>query len=111
MADGPMIVIEGTREDWPGGARTMTPLDHSRDPNGAFWFGAELDPDGGQVWFRIASDAVRLLKGKTPADRGDRLIDALVGWMTPDRPLRRELSRFDVRVSDGGDTWIELLRW
>ena len=43
------IVIEGRREDWPGGARTLTPRVPTREPNGTFWFGAELDPDGGQV--------------------------------------------------------------
>ena len=31
--DGPKIVIEGTREDWPGGPRTLTPGDPSRKPN------------------------------------------------------------------------------
>ena len=31
--DGPKIVIEGTREDWPGGPRTLTPRDPSREPN------------------------------------------------------------------------------
>ncbi len=54
------IVIEGTREDWPGGARTLTAREPTREPNGTFWFGAELDPDpdGDQVWFRIAEEAV-----------------------------------------------------
>ena len=41
------IVIAGRREDWPGGARTLTPHPPSREPNGrTCWFGAELDPDG-----------------------------------------------------------------
>ena len=85
--DGPKIVIEGTREDWPGGPRTLTPRDPSRDPNRqTFWFGAELDPDGSQVWFRIASEAVRRMGEQTPRARGDRLVDALLAWlMTPDR--------------------------
>ena len=49
--DGPTIAIEGTREDWPGGARTLTPRDPSREPNGqTFWFGAELAPGGIQLW-------------------------------------------------------------
>ena len=28
------IVIEGTREDWPRGARTLTPHDPIQEPNG-----------------------------------------------------------------------------
>ena len=38
---GPEIVIEGTRGDWPNGARTLSPRDPCREPNGqTFWFGA-----------------------------------------------------------------------
>ena len=65
--DGPKIVIEGTREDWPGGPRTLTPRDPSRDPNRqTFWFGAEIDPDDSQVWFRIASEAGRRMGSRHP---------------------------------------------
>ena len=110
--DGSTIVIEGSRGDWPGGARTLTPRESFLEHNGqTLWFGADLDPDGSQVWFRISSEAVRRMREQTPTARGDRLIDALLAWVTPDRPLRRELNRFDVRVSDDGDTWIEGLRW
>ena len=110
--DGSTIVIEGSRGDWPGGVRTLTPRESFLEHNGqTFWFGADLDPDGSQVWFRISSDAVRRMSERTPTARGDRLIDALLGWLTPDRPLRRELNRFEVRVSDDGDAWIERLRW
>ena len=46
-AVGPKIVIAGTREDWPGGAQTLTPRDPTREPNGRIlWFGAALDADG-----------------------------------------------------------------
>ena len=48
---------------------------------------------------------------RTPHDRGDRLIDALIVWITPDRPLEPGINRFEVRVSEAGDTWIERLRW
>ena len=74
------IVIEGTREDWPGGARTLTAREPTREPNGTFWFGAELDPDpdGDQVWFRIAEEAVGRMPEKTPRDRGARLVNALI---------------------------------
>ena len=113
-AAGPTIVIAGTREDWPGGPRTLTPRDPTREPNGRIlWFGAELDPDGSQqVWFRITAEAVGRMREKTPRARGARLIDALLAWLTPDRQLQPELNRFEVRVSNaGGDTWIERLRW
>lgn len=106
------IIIEGRREDWPGGPRTLTPRDSGREPNGRnLWFGAELDPDGNQVWFRIRDEAIGRLPGKTPRDRGECLISALHTWLTPDRQLRHNLNRFEVRVSEAGDTWIERLRW
>ena len=112
MTDLPEITIEGKRTDWPGGARTLLPRDPSREPNGqTFWFGAEIDPDGCQVWFRITSEALRRMREETPRARGTRLIDALLAWLPPDSQLGRALSRFEVLVSDDGDTWIERLRW
>ena len=80
---GMAIVIAGTREDWPGGPRTLTPREPTREPNGTLWFGAELDPDGDQVWFRIAPAAVARMPAATPADRGRLLVDALIFWGAP----------------------------
>ena len=75
MADNGLVVIEGKREDWPGGPRTLTPRAPFREPNGrTFWFGAELDPDGCQVWFRITSAIACGMKVETPEARGDHLI-------------------------------------
>ena len=108
---GPRIIIAGTREDWPGGVRTLTPREPTREPNGSLWFGAEFSPDGKQVWFRIASETVDQLPADTPGARGDRLIDALLAWLPPDDRLERDVNRFEVQVSDEGDTWIERLRW
>ena len=98
MADGELaIVIEGRREDWPGGARTLTPRDPTREPNGTFRFGAELDPDGGnQVWFRIAEEAIGRMPEKTPAARGGNLVDALIVWIAPDRQIEPGINRFEV---------------
>ena len=62
--DGLAIIIEGRRGDSPGGARTLTPRAPGREPNGTFWFGAELNPDGDQVWFRIAAEDI----GRMPAE-------------------------------------------
>ena len=81
------IVIAGTRGDWPGGPRTLTPREPTREPNGTLWFGAELDPDGDQVWFRIAEDAVGRMPAETPADRG---ADA---WSTPSSSGSRRPAR------------------
>ena len=68
MADGELaIVIGGAREDWPGGPQTLTPREPTREPNGTLWFGAELDPAGGQVWFRIAEEAIGRMPAETPA--------------------------------------------
>lgn len=105
------IVIAGERGDWLGGTRTLTPRGAFPDHNGQTWFGADLAPDGSQIWFRINSEAVFRMKEQTPSARGDRLVDALLAWTTPDRPLRREINRFEVRVSNDGETWIEPLRW
>ena len=70
-AAGPEIVIAGTREDWPGGAQTLTPRDPTREPNGRIlWFGAELDPAGSQVWFRITAETVGRMREKTPRPPG-----------------------------------------
>ena len=104
------IVIAGWRGDWPGGPRILMPREPTREPNGTLWFGAELDPDADQVWFRIAEEALGRMPEKTPAARGARLIDALIVWVTPDRPLEPGINRFEVQVSEVGDTWIERLR-
>ena len=106
--DGPQIVIKGRREDWPGGARTLTPREPGREPNRrTFWFGAELDPDGSQVWFRITSEAIRRMREGDAVGRGERLVDALLAWLTPARRLGPEVNRFQVLVSDAGDIRLE----
>ena len=108
MSNGPAIVIEGTREDWPGGPRTLTPLDPHREPNRqTFWFGAELDPGDGRVSFRITLEAIHRMQEQTPAGRGNRLIDTLLIWLSDDRDRQlQDLNRFQVYVSDAGDTTI-----
>ena len=105
------IVIAGTREDWPGGPRTLTPREPTREPNGTLWFGAGLDPDDDQVWFRITEEALGRMPAETPAELGRRLVDALIVRITPDRPLEPGINRFEVRVSEAGDTWLERLQW
>lgn len=110
--DGLAIIIEGRRENWPGRPRTLTPRDSGREPNGRIlWFGAELDPDGRQIWFRIAAADVGRMREKTPRARGQCLIDALLTWLKSNHELNREINRFEVRVSEDGDTWVERLRW
>ena len=47
------------------------------------------------------------MPAETSTARGRCLIDALIVWITPDRPLGPGLNRFHVRVSDDGGTWIE----
>ncbi len=47
----------------------------------------------------------------TPEARGRRLLNALRVWLAADRSLRRGINRFEVRVAENGDTWIERLRW
>ena len=109
MSNGPAIIIEGTRDDWPGGPRTLTPLNPNRDPNRlTFWFGAEIAPDEIWVRFRITMEAVHRMQEKTPGARGSRLVDALLAWLSDDRDHQLvDLNRFQVYVSNAGDTRIE----
>ena len=87
------IVIAGRREDWPRGARTLTPREPTREPNGTLWFGADLDPDGSQVWFRITATGRRPDAGEDTRDhaRGERdpWIRAYSGALSPPRRLAR----------------------
>ena len=103
----PAIVIDGTREDWPGSPRTLTPLDPDREPNRrTFWFGAALAPDDNQVWFQITLEAVRRMQEGTPG--ANRLVDVLRAWLSDDRDHQlADLNRFQVYVSKAGDTRIE----
>lgn len=106
------IVIAGRRDDWPDGPRTLEPRMATREPNGTLWFGADLDGSGDQVWFRIDEASIGRLPDKTPEAKGRRLVDALLTRVrTSDLPVDCALNRFEVRVSDAGDTWIERLRW
>ena len=104
------IVIAAGAEDRPDG-RVLTPRQATREPNGTLWFGAELDPQGDQVWFRIDEDAIRRMPDRTPEARGRRLLEGLQVWLAADRALRCGINRFEVRVAENGDTWIERLRW
>ena len=112
MADAEgAILIAGRHDDWPGGPRRLTPRKATREPNGALWFGAEFDGSDDQVWFRIDEESIGRLPDKTPEARGRRLVDALLTRVSKsDLPLRSALNRFEVRVSEGGDTWIERRR-
>ena len=111
-AEEPAIIIAGERGDWLRGPRALQPRRRTREPNGALWFGAELDVSGDQVWFRIEEEDVGRLPGNDPGARGRLLIDALLaGVKRGDIQLQSAINRFEVRVSDTGDAWIERLRW
>ena len=94
------IVIAGRRGDWPGGPRTLTPREPTREPNGTFWFGGpSLDPAGGQVWFRIGEEAIgRIARGyarspRAPLGRRPHRLD----HAGPAAPARHH-NRFEVLV-------------
>ena len=91
MPDGALvIVIDGTREDWPGGPRTLTPLDPDLEPNRrTCWFGTSLTPAGPQVWFRITGEVVRRMPETTPGARGHRLVDVLLAWLSDHKTHER----------------------
>ena len=109
MTNGPQIVIEGTREDWPGDAQTFAPLPAERDTQRhAFWFGAQLDPGDNEVWFRITPEAIERMRERTSEERGARLVDALLTWMgeNPGHQLNPR-NAYQVFVSDAGDARLE----
>ena len=104
------IIIAAAADDWLDG-RTLTPRRATCEPNGTLWFGADLDREGDQVWFRIEEEAIRRMPDATPQGRGRRVLDALHVWLAADRSLRCGINRFEVRVAESGYTWIERLRW
>ena len=59
------------------------------------------------MWCRITLEAARRMKAHTPEARGGRLVDTLLAWLTPDRRLEPELNRFQVLVSEDGETRIK----
>ena len=111
MTNGQAIVIEGPREDWPGGPQTFrsrpAPTPRVPDPD-AFWFSAQLIPGDILVEFRITHADLRKMRENTPEGRGGHLIVCLKAWVeeNPDPPLK-VLEAFNVFVSDAGVTRIE----
>ena len=74
MASGPhpaaFAVVSGPHA---AASATAAARPHASPPGnrtGPFWFGAELDSDGDQVWFRIADETLGRMPEKTP--RGPR---------------------------------------
>ena len=103
----PAIIIEGTRDDWPGGARVLTPLVGNREPDRlAFWFGAQAGDI--EVRFRLTLEAIYRMPEEAPRARGVRLVDALIAWLqdNPGHGLT-PYSRFRVHVSEDGETTVE----
>lgn len=112
MANGePDIIIEGTRDDWPGGRRTLTPLHpHAEPGRDAFWFGARLDPGGHEVSFRVTWETLRRLPADTPDGRGTLLVDRLIVWLAENPGYQLQTRNpFRVCVSGADDTTVE--RW
>ena len=107
----PLIVLDGLREDWPGGPATLRSRAFTREPNGTFWFGGEVLPDGSQVWFRMAPEDVERMREDTPAWRGRAVLAALVDSHDLDRPLHPGINRYEVRVSTAGEVWVDRLPW
>ena len=101
--DGPTIAIEGTREDWP---RRRSNPDAAR-PQPRTERADLLVRRRARPGRHPAVEAVRWMREQTPGARGDRLVDVLLAWMPPDHPLDPDLNRFQVWVSDDGDTRIE----
>ena len=103
----PAIVIEGTRQDWPGGPRTLVPLAAEREHDrAAFRFGARAGDI--EVWFRLTLEAIGRMREDAPQERGDRLVDALLAWLqnnTQHELTARNL--FGAYVSDDGETRVE----
>ena len=61
---------------------------------------------------RIEEEDVGRPPGNDPGARGRLVIDALLARVKRgDIRLQSAINRFEVRVSENGDTWIERLRW
>ena len=71
------IVIAGTREDWSGGARTLTPRESSREPNGTLWFGVSSIRTGDQSLVSSTRTPSAGCRRRRTGDRGRRLVDAV----------------------------------
>ena len=98
------IVIEGTREDWPGGCQTLTPVPPALRPRPAtLCFGAQVEPAGHLVWFLIDADDInRIQQATTPEARGTRLVDCLIIWITESQGNQLEdHNEFQVIVEGG----------
>ena len=76
-----------TREDWPGGAKTLT---------ARLYPGTERDllvrcrarPRRRPCLVRVAEEAIDRMPEKTLRAGGARLVDALIVWITPERQLK-----------------------
>ena len=107
------IVITGTYDNWPGGPRTLTRRRPAPRPRPTtLQFGAQVEPDGLLVWFRVDDDEMQLLlentQEDTPEVRGARLVSALIAWLSEGAEHRLEdCNTFQVFVSDAGDTTVE----
>ncbi len=112
MTNRPEIVIKGTFDNWPGGSQTLIPLDPAPRPRPAtLQFGAQVEPAGRLVWFRIDADDIRLLREDTPQARGALLVNALIVWLNenPDHQLDAG-NTFHVLVCETGDVKVEPAR-
>ncbi len=105
----PAIVIEGPREDWPGGPQIFRSRPARREPDhDAFWFRAQLCPGDNLLEFRITHADLRKMRENTPEGRGGHLIMCLKAWIEENQDYQlKVIDAFDVFVSDAGDTRIE----
>ena len=109
MSNGQAIVIDVTRDDWPGGRQRFRPRRPEREaePNrDTFRFGARLSPAGIEVWFRISHAAIEGMREDTPQSRGARLVECLIAWLRED-PERQLEDRNTFQVLDTGAMRIE----
>ena len=109
MTNGTAIIIDGTFDNWPGGSQTLMPLDPAPRPKPAtLQFGAQVEPAGRLVWFRIDADDIRLLREDTPQARGALLVNALIVWLdeNPDPQLDAG-NTFHVVVCETRDVRVE----
>ena len=113
MSNGrPMIVIQGNCEDWPGGRRTLTPLQaepRERPFRHAFWFSGQLDPGGNHVRFRTTREAIERMPANTVEERSAILVDCLNAWSRDHQDHEwTAVNDFEVYVDEGtGETRIE----
>ena len=51
------------------------------------------------------------MPAETPPTADASWSTPFIVWIAPERALQPGINRFEVQISDAGDTWLDRLRW